>query len=60
MLLQNLTTDVMTPVIRIIYNEVITGKMVDKKNCVNTISVNKKCHKTQLILKTRPHSLLCE
>ena len=32
MLPQNLTTDVMTPVIRIIYNDVITGKMADKKN----------------------------
>ena len=30
MLLQNLTTNVMTPVIRIIYNDVITGKMTDK------------------------------
>ena len=27
MLPQNLTTDVLTPVIRIIYNNVITGKM---------------------------------
>ena len=31
MLPQNSTTDVMTPVIRIIYNDVITGKMADKK-----------------------------
>ena len=30
MLSQNLTTNVMTPVIRIIYNHVITGKMTDK------------------------------
>ena len=50
MLPQNLTSDVMTPVIRIIYNDVITGKMADKKNCLNTISVNKECQKTQLII----------
>ena len=30
MLPQNLTTNVMTPVIRIIYNDVITSKMTDK------------------------------
>ena len=30
MLPQNLTTNVMTPVIRIMYNDVITGKMTDK------------------------------
>ena len=30
MLPQNLTTNVMTPVIRIIYNDVITGKITDK------------------------------
>ena len=30
MLPQNLTTNVMTSVIRIIYNDVITGKMTDK------------------------------
>ena len=50
MLPQNLTSDVMTPVIRIIYNDVITGKMADKKNCLNTISDNKECQKTQLII----------
>ena len=31
MLPQNLTTDVMTPVIRIIYVDVITWKMADKR-----------------------------
>ena len=51
----------MTPVIRIIYNDVITGKMADKKNYLKTISVNKECQKTQLIIKIRPHKkLLCE
>jgi len=61
MLPQNLTTDVMTPVIRIIYNDVITGKIADKKNCLNTMSVNKECQKTQLIMKIRPQKkLLCE
>ena len=61
MLPQILTTDVMTPVIRIIYNDVITGKMTDKKNCLNTIKVNKECQKTQLIIRIRPHKqLLCE
>ena len=38
----------MTPVIRIIYNDVIAGKMADKKNCLNTITVNKACQKIQI------------
>ena len=46
MLPQNLTTNIMTPVMRIIYNDVITGKMADKKNCLNTFTVNKECQKT--------------
>ena len=51
----------MTPVIRIIYNDVITGKMADKKNYLKTILVDKECQKTQLIIKIRPHKkLLCE
>ena len=62
MLPQNLTSDVMTPVIRIIYNDVITGKMADKKNCLNTISDNKECQKLNLLyIKIRPHKkLLCK
>ena len=61
MLPQNSTTDVMTPVIRIIYNDVITAKMANKKNCLNTILVDKECQKTQLIIKIRSHKkLLCE
>ena len=60
MLPQIFTTNVMTPVIRIIYNDV-TGKMTDKKNCLNTIKVNKECQKTQLVIRIRPHKqLLCE
>ena len=51
MLPQNSTTDVMTPVIRIIYNDVITRKMANKKNCLNTISVDKECQKIQLIIR---------
>ena len=39
----------MTPVIRIIYNDVITGKKTDKKNCLNTIKVNKQCQKRTLL-----------
>ena len=62
MLPQNLTSDVMTPVIRIIYNDVITGKMADKKNCLKTISVNKECQKLNLLyIKIRPQKkLLCK
>ena len=56
MLSQKLTTDVMTPVIKIIYSDVITGKMTDKKNCLDTIKVNKECQKTQLLIRIRSHT----
>ena len=55
MLPQDLASDVMTPVIGIIYVDVITGKMTDEKNCLDTIKVNKECQKTQLIIRIRPH-----
>ena len=53
MLPQNSTTDVMTPVIRIIYNDVITGKMADKKKCLNTILVDKECQKNSTYYKDK-------
>ena len=49
MLPQYLTNDLMTPVIRIIYVDVITGKMADKRTA-STLS--------QLIRNAEKHTLL--
>ena len=60
MLPQKLTNDVMTPVIIIIYVDVITGKMADKRTASTLLQLIRNAKK-HLIIRIRPHKqLLCE